>query len=169
MKVGLLSDSHDRVPAIAALLREFQKREVTFVLHAGDFCAPFSLKPFQDLGIAMAGVFGRNDGDREGLRAFAGRGVGSELYESPHSVELDGRRILLVHELGEVNPRSVEAHEFVIHGCTHRTEVAERGSALLVNPGEACGWLHGVPTGAILDLATRQVELLRLEGPEWRS
>jgi len=169
MRVGLLADTHDRVPAVAALVRLMQEGGVGLILHAGDYCAPFSLGPVRDAQLPLAGVFGRNDGDREGLRAFAGRGVGSELYESPHSVELDGRRILLVHELGEVNPRSVEAHEFVIHGCTHRTEVAERGSALLVNPGEACGWLHGVPTGAILDLATRQVELLRLEGPEWRS
>jgi uncharacterized protein len=170
MRVGLLADTHDRVPAVAELVRRMQEGGAGLILHAGDYCAPFSLAPIRDAQLPMAGVFGRNDGDREGLRAFAGRGgVGSELYESPHSVELDGRRVLLVHELGEVSPRSLEAHEFVIHGCTHRVEVAERGAALVVNPGEACGWLHGTPTAAILDFGTRQVEVLRLEGPEWRT
>ena len=61
MRVGLLSDTHDRVSAIDALLKEMLAREVSFVLHAGDFCSPFSLRPFQDHGVAMAGVFGRND------------------------------------------------------------------------------------------------------------
>ena len=35
------------------------------VLHAGDYCAPFSLKPFIELNMPMVGVFGRNDGDGE--------------------------------------------------------------------------------------------------------
>ena len=51
------------------------------------------------VGPSLAGVFGRNDGDREGLRAVASRGVGIELYESPHSFEVGGYRIMLVHEL----------------------------------------------------------------------
>jgi hypothetical protein len=56
----------------------------------------------------------------------------------------------------------------VIHGCSHRPDVSERGSTLLVNPGEACGWLHGVPTAAILDLETRRVEAVQLTDTHWR-
>jgi predicted phosphodiesterase len=44
-----------------------------------------------------------------------------------------------------------------------------RGDSLLVNPGEACGWLHGAPTAAILDLASKSVEFLRLPAAEWRT
>ena len=44
MRVGLLADTHDRVPAVAALLKEMLARDVNFVFHAGDYCAPFSLK-----------------------------------------------------------------------------------------------------------------------------
>jgi predicted phosphodiesterase len=62
-----------------------RKRGVNFVLHAGDFCSPFSLRPFVEMNMPLIGVFGRNDGDREGLRAFAQQGVGIELFESPHS------------------------------------------------------------------------------------
>ena len=63
MLVGLMSDTHDRIPAIAELLKRMTDRGVGMVLHAGDFCSPFSLKPFQDSNVALAGVFGRNDGD----------------------------------------------------------------------------------------------------------
>ena len=168
MRVGLLADTHDRVPAVAELVRRLQAEGVGMILHAGDYCAPFSLAPMHDAQVALQGIFGRNDGDHEGIRAVASRAVGSELYESPHSFSLDGRRILMVHELGEANERSVEAHDIVIHGCTHRADVSERGSTLLVNPGEACGWLHGVPTAAILDLETRRVEPVQLTDARWR-
>jgi predicted phosphodiesterase len=71
MLIGLLADTHDRVPAIDALVREMLSRGVGMILHAGDFCSPFSLKPLLDHNVAMAGVFGRNDGDYEGLKAYA--------------------------------------------------------------------------------------------------
>ncbi len=167
MRVGLLSDTHDRVPAVDALLREMLKRDVTFVLHAGDFCSPLSIKPFLDHNAAMAGVFGRNDGDPEGLRAVAAQGMGLELVESPHSMKLGEHKVLIVHDIGDVVERSVLAHSIVIHGHTHLQEMKTRGDTLIVNPGEACGWLYGAPSGAILDLDTKQVEFIKLDGTEW--
>jgi putative phosphoesterase len=168
MRIGLMADTHDRLPAIAELLGRMASSGVGMVLHAGDFCSPFALRPFHDTRLALAGVFGRNDGDREGLKASAAAGVGTELYESPHSIELAGKQIILVHDLGEINSRSVLAHQIVIHGCSHRPDVRERGDALLINPGEACGWLNGTPTAAILDLETLHIETIALDGPEWR-
>jgi putative phosphoesterase len=101
MRVGLMADSHDRLPAIRELVKRLQAGGVGFILHAGDFVSPFSLQPFIDSHMAVGGVFGRNDGDHEGLRAKAAQAMGIELYESPHSVSLGDRRILLVHDLGE--------------------------------------------------------------------
>jgi putative phosphoesterase len=162
MLVGLMSDTHDHLPAIDALLRQVLARGAGLVLHAGDFCAPFALKPFVEQSVPLAGVFGRNDGDHEGLRAYASRGFGIELFESPHSLEVGGQRILLVHDLGDVSTHSIEGHSIVVHGFTHREEMKTRGDTLLVNPGEACGWLHGEPSAAILDLDTRQVQFFKL-------
>ena len=169
MLIGLMADSHDRVPAIHELLERLTERGAGMVLHAGDYCSPFSLAPFLELNIPFAGVFGRNDGDREGLRAFAAKGVGIEMYESPHSMEVGGRRILLVHDLGEVAERSLENHEIIVHGFTHKQEIRElTGGATIVNPGEACGWLHGVPAAAILDLESKDVEFISLTEPAWK-
>ena len=167
MRVGVLSDTHDRVPAIGDFARRFSEAGVGLVIHAGDYCAPFSLEPLIEARLALAGVFGHNDGDREGLRAAASRGVGAELYESPHSVVLDDVRVMIVHDLGEVQQRALDEHAVVIHGHTHRNSLETRGESVLVNPGEACGWLHGTPTAAIIDLVGRNVEFVRLEGAEW--
>ena len=169
MRVGLLADSHDRVPAIAEFVRRLHESGVGMVLHAGDYCAPFSLQPFLDSSMALAGVFGRNDGDRQGLRAKAAQGMGVELYESPHSFEIGGRQLMMVHDIAEISERSIESHQVVIHGCSHRQEIHRLGNTLLVNPGEACGWLYATPMGAILDLETLQLEVIRLTEPEWRA
>ena len=168
MRVGLLADTHDRVPAIAELVRLMQAGGVDMVFHAGDFCSPFSLKPIEDVHLSMAGVFGRNDGDPQGLVSRAQSAIGAELFESPHSFEIGGRRILLVHDIGDVTKRSITGHEIVVHGSTHQQEMKTRGETLIVNPGEACGWLHGTPSSAILDLTTLEVEFIAL-GQEWRT
>ena len=167
MLVGLMTDTHDRLPAIAELVRRMQEAGVGFVLHAGDYCSPFSLTPFFDRNMALGGIFGRNDGDPEGIRAKASQGMGVELYESPHSFEISGKRILLVHDLGDVNDRSIEEHVLVVHGCSHRREARTHDKVTLVNPGEACGWLTGEPTAAIVELDTMRVEWITLDRKEW--
>lgn len=160
VKIGLMADTHDRLPAIEELLRIMQSKGVSLVMHAGDYCSPFSLKPFNDANMALLGIFGRNDGDPEGLKASAAQGVGMELYESPHSFEVAGHRVLIVHDIGEVNKRSISSHRYVVHGSTHKQETVVRGDTILINPGEACGWLTGVSTAAILDLETSEVEII---------
>jgi putative phosphoesterase len=162
MLVGLISDTHDRLPTIKEFVDLFSKSGVPLVMHAGDYCAPFSLNPFIEANLPVLGIFGRNDGDPEGLKEHASKGVGTELYESPHSFEVSGKRILIVHDLGEVNKRSIDAHDIVVHGSTHRQETVTRGTTLVINPGEACGWLTGRCTAALLDLDTLEVEILSL-------
>src|SRR5438477_11923826 len=99
MRIGVMSDTHDRVPAIADLLQRFAAKGVSMVMHAGDYCAPFSLAPFHQRGIALLGVFGRNDGDRETLSAYAARGMATEPYEPPHSFDGGRHPVLLAHEI----------------------------------------------------------------------
>ncbi len=162
MLVGLIADTHDRLPAISDIVKEFSDRGTTLVMHAGDYCAPFALDPFHEAGLPVLGIFGRNDGDHEGLKAHGALGMATELYESPHSFDVSGHRILLVHDLGEVNRRSIDGHDIVVHGLTHRQETVTRGNTLLINPGEACGWLTGRCTAAVLDLETKHVEIISL-------
>jgi len=168
MKVGLMADSHDRIPAIAELLRLMQAAGTTMVLHAGDYVSPLSLKPFEDLHMTLAGVFGKNDGDHQSLQQRANAGLGLELFESPHSFEVSGHQILLVHDLADVQKRSIKSHSVVVHGFAHQQSMKTQGEALVINPGEACGWLYGTPGAALLDLETKQVEFLTLDGPQWK-
>jgi uncharacterized protein len=168
MLIGMIADTHDRLPAIAELVRQMQEAGVGMVLHAGDYCSPFALRAFEEAQLSLAGVFGRNDGDPQGLVTRAQSAFGTELFESPHSFELGGRRLLLVHDIGDVNKRSIASHEIVIHGSTHQQEMKTRGDTLIVNPGEGCGWLYGTPSAALIELDSREVQFLTLSSSEWK-
>lgn len=160
MLVGILSDTHDNLTNLRRLLALFRERGVELVLHAGDFVSPFTAEPFKEAGLKVIGVFGNNDGDKLYLQERY-RGVG-ELHPGPHEFELGGRRVLLMHE-----PRALEAlvasghYDLVIYGHTHRPEIRE-GRPLVINPGEAGGWLTGQASAALVDLSTLRVELLKL-------
>ena len=168
MKVGLMADSHDRLPAIAELLRLMREQGATMVLHAGDYVSPLSLKPFEDLHMTLAGVFGKNDGDHQSLLSRASAGIGLEIFESPHSFSVSGHQILLTHDIADVQKRSLKSHSIVVHGFAHKQSLREEGDTILVNPGESCGWLYGTPGAAVLDLDTKKVEFLTLDGPQWK-
>lgn len=84
MKVGILSDSHDDMAAIAKAVALFNAEGVVRVLHAGDIVSPFTFEVFRDLQAPLGGVFGNNDGDRLLLRE---RSAGA-LHTQPHFVTL---------------------------------------------------------------------------------
>jgi hypothetical protein len=140
----------------------------TMVLHAGDYVSPLALKPFEDLHMTLAGVFGKNDGDHQSLLSRAGAGFGLEIFESPHSFDVAGQQIMLAHDLGDVQKRSVQQHSVVVHGFAHQQSMKTQGDTLVVNPGEACGWMFGTPCAALLELDTKMVEFLTLDGPQWK-
>ncbi|MDD5263842.1 MAG: metallophosphoesterase [Candidatus Bipolaricaulis sp.] len=163
MKIGILSDTHDNLPAIERIVERFNGEKVDLVLHAGDFVSPFTAVPLGKLSVPLVGVFGNNDGDRLHLtRRFDGVGT---IHAGYHTFEVDGVRVVLMHE-----PRSIDAlaesgvYDLVIYGHTHQVDVRPGGqpTAAVVNPGEACGWLTGRSTAALFDTQTRTAEVFVL-------
>lgn len=67
MIIGALSDTHDNLPKIEKAVKFFNKKKVDFVLHAGDFVAPFAVDRLNKLSCEWLGVFGNNDGEKKGL------------------------------------------------------------------------------------------------------
>lgn len=160
MKVGLIADTHDNMPKIEAAVELFKSNGVVMVIHAGDFIAPFSVKPFSQLGCKLVAVFGNNDGEKIGLlRAAEGFG---ELHAKVAILELGGRRVAVMHEpeLLEAMKRS-SMFDVIVYGHTHKLSI-ERDQCLVINPGEACGWLTGCSTAAVLDLEMLDVSIHEL-------
>jgi len=167
MLVGLMADTHDRLPLVGAAVRTLNEHGVELVLHAGDFVAPFVIPRLAELEARLVGVFGNNDGDKALLLRRASETEGKvNLRGLFAEVVAGGKRIALLHGHEEELLRSLVAcggYDVVVHGHTHRAGVRREGRTLVVNPGEVCGWLYGRPTVAILDTETLKVEILELK------
>ncbi|MEW5825699.1 MAG: metallophosphoesterase [Candidatus Bipolaricaulota bacterium] len=159
VKLGILSDSHDRLPALEAIVERFNAENVDLILHAGDFVSPFTSIPLSRLRAPLLGVFGNNDGDRLYLtQRFEGIGT---LHSGYHVFEVDGLRAVLMHE-----PKSIDALaasgqvDLIVYGHTHEA-VLRQGRPAIINPGEASGWLTGRATAALFDTQTMTGEIVR--------
>jgi putative phosphoesterase len=159
MLIGVLSDTHDNMPQIRKAVDLFNSRKTAHVIHAGDFTSPFTFRILNDLTAGFTGVFGNNDGDRLLLSKMSG----ARVFPQPHTFELTGKKIVVIHEHHIAEALADSGHyDLVIYGHTHKPVVKKMKETLLVNPGEAGSWLYGQSTVAIVDLKEMTAEIVSL-------
>ena len=160
--VGIIADSHDNRRAITKAVEVFNQRGVGMVFHAGDLISPFTADDFSRLKAKMMIVFGNNDGERIGLHHTFSKL--STIGKGPKKYEYHGKRFILMHEPACVDEMSTSHQaDVIIYGHTHEIDI-RRGETLIINPGEAGGWVTGRATVALLDLTTMDVEIEELKG-----
>ncbi len=171
MLVGVVSDTHDNVLLTRKIARLFVKRGVELVIHLGDIVAPFTLNVFAEEGVRkLIAVYGNNCGERLGLHRVA-QALGYSIREPPYVLEVNRRRLLLMHGQGPIEETVAIAESMalsgrfnvVLYGHTHRPDNRVLNGTLLLNPGEACGCLTGRSTAALLDLKTLEAEIVEVE------
>ena len=164
MMLGVMADTHDRLPLIDRAVSEFNERGIELVLHAGDFIAPFVVPRFKPLKAKLIGVFGNNDAELELLkRKFAE--ISGEIRGRFGEMKIEGLKIAVLHgEEDELLESLINtgSYNVIVHGHTHKAEIYKKGGTLVVNPGETCGYLTGESTIAVLDTETLEVEKIRL-------
>jgi putative phosphoesterase len=161
MRIGILSDTHNRYQTVEKALQLLRDRGVNFVLHCGDIEDAQTVWLFH--GFTTHFVFGNCDTEKDELRQ-AIRASGASLHEYWGSLELEGCKIAWTH--GD-DPRLLqeivdsEYYDFLFYGHTHRAEQHRFGPTLVVNPGA----LHRarVKTFIVLDLSTRELESVAVE------
>ena len=171
MLVGVISDTHDNLKNIEKVAKLLKRHNVDLVIHLGDIVAPFSLAKLAEglEGTKIIAVFGNNCGEKSGLYAVA-RAFNVDLSEPPRVVELEGRRILLLHGWGsaELTNEIAEAlassgkWDVVLYGHTHQAKLKYVRGRLLLNPGEVAGVLSE-PTFALVDLSLLKAKILKVE------
>ena len=156
MKIGIMADSHDNMPAITKAVGVFNDAEVSLVIHAGDLVAPFTAIPLKQLTSDFIAVFGNNDGEKLGLaKVFEGR-----IHRPPHFLSYGGKRILLLHEPDNLKALADSGHfDIIVYGHTHEVDV-QKGRTLIVNPGECCGWVKGRRTVGLWDTSSGDLDII---------
>ena len=154
MKIALVADSHDNLNAIQRALDRFSEIKVAAVLHAGDFVAPFAVKPFMNPAWEFHGIYGNNDGERAGIAS-----LGGSISDSPLVVGIGSVRVGLVHDRAEWDGQECD---LLVFGHTHKCFYSAEGPCLEINPGELGGWLSGKSTAAIYDCETADAEFIAI-------
>src|SRR5437879_10529178 len=102
MRIGVLSDTHDRAATVMAALELFRKRDVELVLHCGDIDSEETVRLFA--GWPTHFVFGNWDKDwicatdRDDSRLrHAIQEIGGTLHEPWGYLELCGHEIAWIH------------------------------------------------------------------------
>ncbi len=168
-KIGIISDTHDNIKALDELLSRFEKYGVRSLIHAGDIIAPFTLKRILVRNFDLSGVFGNNDGELLALSRIA-KESGASISQQPLILEFSSTRMLVLHGTGGTveTKRFVESlaksgdYDVIVYGHTHELDVRRIGKVLIINPGEACGYLSGMSTAVILDTEKLETEVIKL-------
>jgi uncharacterized protein len=159
MKIGVISDTHDRLPTFRRAIALFERLKVGAILHGGDYVAPFAAKIIAPAALAIPTycIYGNNDGERKGLKS-----VLPNLVDGPLTVKLAVRTIVMHHAHEWLKPQDFAASEVVIGGHTHEVVNEVRNGKLFLNPGECCGWITGRCTVALLDTDALKAEIVEV-------
>lgn len=152
----VISDTHDNLSKIRYFVQEAIKREVTHVFHCGDIVSPFALVELMKGNFDFHGVFGNNDGEVILLnQKSSGR-----VRKGPLEIVIDGHRVLLMHEPCALDAL-LEANyfDFVFYGHTHKVDIRKSTKTVLVNPGDASGYLSSQATVAFVNPQTKEIEI----------
>ena len=156
MRIGVVSDTHDRGEAVAEAVRLLLDQHVELVLHCGDIESVETVRLFKPVPTQF--VFGNWDKDRTKLAA-AIKEVGGTHHDSFGAIELAGKRIAWVHSHERHQLRQLEHSDFfdyLFYGHTHVREQHRTGKTLVANPGAL--FRANPKTCIVLDLATGEIK-----------
>ncbi len=135
MRIGVISDTHDRHEVVADAVRLLGEQKVELVLHCGDIETPETVALFKPLPTHF--VFGNWDKEKGKLVA-AIREIGGQAHDAFGAMELAGKRIAWCHSHDRHQFHELEHcnyFDYLFYGHTHVREQHRTGKTLVANPG----------------------------------
>lgn len=156
MRIGVISDTHDRRELTAEAVRLLGEAKIEMILHCGDIESVETVAVFSPIQTHF--VYGNWDKDRTRLSA-AIREIGGHAYESFGAIELAGKRVAWVHS-HERNKFYELEHcnyfDYLFYGHTHVREQHRTGKTLVANPGAL--FRANPKTCIVLDLVSGELK-----------
>ena len=157
MKVGIISDTHDDVTNTNKAIDIFEQNNVGVIIHAGDIISPPILKEFRrltEINVKIFGVFGNNDGEKNGLKE-AFEWIGGKLLGDVGKVEIDEAKLIETFKAwtqkGKQNPKDrktkivTKTNEWEIDGLNfciyHGHDIKKKNK--MINSGKFDVFVYG--------------------------
>ena len=167
MKIAVISDTHDHRDNILKAVSIMNEKNIDALIHCGDYVAPFVKRWFDNLNDNIKenfyGVFGNNDGEKIGLKNVLGHIC--KIHGLELIIEIDAKRIYATHmPIQGILDALASSGKFdiILSGHTHEVVNKKVNGVLIINPGEACGYLNDNATFAIIDTEIMEAEIIEL-------
>lgn len=143
MKIGVISDTHDKLATIDLALEYFAEQQVELVVHCGDWKSLSAVVYFankaHEYRLPVRGVLGNNDLDVTAFLQYANIAPGDfTLQEGVFELPLsNGKQLLAYHGHHKPTLRKVVASEpqILLRGHSHKPLIEQTANTLSVNPG----------------------------------
>jgi len=156
MKVGIITDTHDKQSLLKKAIKVFAEHHVGCVLHAGDITSPSSVQALAEIDHAkFIGVFGNCDSDKSALESIVSSHEG-EIQKGVYRGNIGEKKLLMAHDpraLGDL-PMTGD-FDLIVYGHTHVQDIHRQGNTLIINPGQV--W------AVVLDLNSMDYEAIYLD------
>lgn len=161
MKIGILSDTHDRIGAMKTAIELLRRAGAEYFIHCGDVGSPAVLDHLD--GLPSAFVWGNTDYDEVRLQRYAAS-IGVRCLGAYGQVELAGKQVGVLHgDDFKLKQRLLAEQQldYLLQGHTHLRADDRVGRTRLINPGA----LHraAVKTVALLDLSADDLRYLTVD------
>jgi putative phosphoesterase len=156
MRIGILSDTHDRAAAMKAAVELLVASGAEFFIHCGDVGSERILDYLA--GLPSAFVWGNNDFDRAELERYAKK-LGIACHGTLADLELGGKRFAVIHgDDFRLRQRILaeQQHDYLLQGHTHIRMDQRVGRIRCINPGAL--YRAAEKTVATLDTVTDRLE-----------
>jgi putative phosphoesterase len=160
MRLGILSDTHDRLGRTLTAVEQLLAAGADALVHCGDLTGPDIVRACAQRPFWF--VLGNNDDDWPALRRAVAE-VDATCLEWGGEIELAGKRIAVSHGhlTREIRPLKAAKPDYFLSGHSHIAEDRREGTIRCINPGA----LHRAVrfSVALLDLESDELHFLEVE------
>ena len=156
MKVGIITDTHDKQALLKKAIEVFAEHHVDCVLHAGDITSPSSAQALAEIDhVRFIGVFGNCDSDKSALESIVSSHRG-EIHRGVYRGKIGEKKLLMAHDPCALGDMPITGDfDLIVYGHTHVQDIRRDGNTLVINPGQS--W------AVILDLDSMDYETFYLD------
>ncbi len=158
MRIGVLSDTHNRLKQTRLATQRLLDEGAKYLLHAGDI-GQNVLDFLERLPVRTIAVLGNTD---MSLNVEYCRNV--IVQKEPYYFSLGSKTFKLMHHPYYLTPDS----DIVVYGHLHRFE-CQKAKSLFLNPGEVCAREKPRIECAMLDTVNMSVEYHYYEQERWKK
>ncbi len=160
MILGVTGDTHNNLKNINEICSIFNENRTDLVLHTGDISLPKSLLHFKQLNCPLIAVIGNNDIEEKNDLLSASKSFDCRIVEEPFSLELNEKKIALLHHPELIDAKIIKSHDYIFHGHTHRYRKEFLNKTLIFNPGECAGFMKGKNNVGIVNLESNNADII---------